>query len=175
MIKFPLSLHHIPEQTVSCALLVTEPCSFVAVHVKSPESSGKVSAITRVHISSGNKQKNKLHRKLFKVPFNVKVPLYVRRTPESASYTKKCWGNYRGDSSTNGFNENHFVSKINTFSKLSFQKGPVLNCNFAVTTLHSLLTHSIPSVLCRTVLIHTNQCVGFHTQLILVSSFWNSK
>jgi len=39
--------------------------------VKSPESSGKVSAITRVHISSGNKQKNEPHYKLLEEPCNV--------------------------------------------------------------------------------------------------------
>jgi len=107
--------------------------------VKSPESSGKVSAITRVHISSGNKQKNNVHHKLFKVPGNI-FALYVRRTLESAPYTKKCWQNCRRASNINGFNENHLVSKTSKSTKQSFQKGPVLNSNFAVRSLHSHFT-----------------------------------
>lgn len=80
-LKASLSLCHIPEQTVSCALLVTEPCSFVAVQVKIPESSGKVSAITSVHISSGNRKIKCIINYL--KDHVVFFTLYVKRTPES--------------------------------------------------------------------------------------------
>lgn len=40
--------------TVSCAVLLTEPYSFVAVQQNRPPSSGNASAITNVQISSGS-------------------------------------------------------------------------------------------------------------------------
>lgn len=49
----------IPEVTTSWAVLVTDPKSFLAEHVKIPASSGKVSAITRVQISS-EKEENRM-------------------------------------------------------------------------------------------------------------------
>lgn len=62
----PASLR-VPAVTVSWALLLTEPCGLEAVQQNRPPSSGKASAITKVHISS---RKNN-HSHTFNDPTNA--------------------------------------------------------------------------------------------------------
>lgn len=66
---------HIPAVTTSWAVLVTNPWSFLAEHVKTPASSGKVSAMTRVQISSGGENRAPHQSEIPKPPWRSQTPL----------------------------------------------------------------------------------------------------
>lgn len=70
-----------PAVTVSWAVLFTEPCGLEAVQQNRPPSSGKASAITKVHISSTKRNTNhqhtldKINKKLLFIHQTIKVCL----------------------------------------------------------------------------------------------------